>query len=60
MRERRILELRYGLADGREHTLAHIGRSLGLTRERVRQLERQAIFRLRSEPDVNALVGYLE
>jgi RNA polymerase primary sigma factor len=60
MRERRILELRYGLADGREHTLAHIGRSLGLTRERVRQLERQAIFRLRQEPDVNGLVGYLE
>lgn len=59
-RERRILELRYGLADGREHTLAHIGRSLGLTRERVRQLERQAIFRLRQEPDVNHLVGYIE
>jgi RNA polymerase primary sigma factor len=60
LRERRILELRYGLADGHEHTLAHIGRSLGLTRERVRQLERQAIFRLRQEPDVNGLVGYLE
>jgi len=60
LRERRILELRYGLADGREHTLAHIGRCLGLTRERVRQLERQAILRLRQEPGVNHLVGYLE
>ncbi len=47
-RERRILELRYGLA-GKPHTLEAIGHELGLTRERIRQLEQQALTRLAAE-----------
>ena len=46
-REVRILKLRYGLADGRSYTLEEVGRKLGVTRERVRQIEAQALARLR-------------
>lgn len=46
-RERRIIELRYGLKDGRCRTLAEIGREFRLTRERIRQLEHRALQRLR-------------
>ncbi len=46
-REVRILKLRYGLADGRMYTLEEVGRKLGVTRERVRQIEAQALARLR-------------
>lgn len=46
-REIRILKLRYGLVDGRTYTLEEVGRKLGVTRERVRQIEAQALARLR-------------
>jgi RNA polymerase primary sigma factor len=46
-REARILRLRYGLANGEVHTLEQVGTKLGVTRERVRQLEAQALRRLR-------------
>jgi RNA polymerase primary sigma factor len=46
-REQRIIRLRYGLEDGREHTLSKIGDRLGITRERVRQIEAQALRKLR-------------
>jgi len=46
-REAHILELRYGLADGEAHTLEEVGKEIGVTRERVRQLEAQALNRLR-------------
>ncbi len=46
-REARILELRYGLLDGESHTLEEVGKTMGVTRERVRQLEAQALNRLR-------------
>ncbi|WP_376790878.1 sigma-70 family RNA polymerase sigma factor [Thermoflexus sp.] len=46
-REMRILKLRYGLVDGRMYTLEEVGRKLGVTRERVRQIEAQALARLR-------------
>jgi RNA polymerase primary sigma factor len=46
-REGRVLELRFGLGDGRERTLEEVGRELGVTRERIRQIEQQALKRLR-------------
>lgn len=45
-RDRRIVELRYGLEGGRSHSRAEIGRMLGISRERVRQLESRALDRL--------------
>lgn len=46
-REAHILQLRYGLLDGEMHTLEEVGKEIGVTRERVRQLEAQALNRLR-------------
>ena len=46
-REMRILQLRYGLLDGQAYTLEEVGRKVGVTRERVRQIEAQALNRLR-------------
>ena len=46
-RERQVIRLRYGLEDGRTHTLEEIGDMLGVTRERVRQIEARAIEKLR-------------
>lgn len=46
-REAKILQLRYGLLDGEQHTLEEVGKAIGVTRERVRQLEAQALNRLR-------------
>jgi RNA polymerase primary sigma factor len=46
-REAQILQLRYGLQDGEMHTLEEVGKIIGVTRERVRQLEAQALNRLR-------------
>ncbi len=55
-RERLVLELRYGLVDGDQHSLARIGRRLGVSAERVRQLEREALAKLRTlaDPDIAA------
>lgn len=59
-RERSILRLRYGLEDGRRHTLEEVGVAFGITRERTRQIEADALRRLRS-PHVGAqLRAYLE
>jgi len=46
-RKRRVLELRYGLPNGREHTVQEVAELLGWSREAVRQLERRAYNRLR-------------
>jgi RNA polymerase sigma factor (sigma-70 family) len=48
-RERRMLELRYGLDDGRPLTLKEVGRRLGCTREWVRKMEARAVAKLREE-----------
>jgi len=57
-REREALELRYGLIDGRVRTLEEIGRRLGVTRERARQLEAQALRRLRNPAQRQKLIDY--
>jgi RNA polymerase primary sigma factor len=54
-RERRVLELRFGLFDGRPRTLEEIGGELNLTRERIRQIERKALGRLRGDAHVAEL-----
>jgi RNA polymerase primary sigma factor len=58
-REVRILELRYGLQDGQAYTLEEVGRKMGVTRERVRQIEAQALTRLRHPSVRRKLRDYL-
>jgi RNA polymerase primary sigma factor len=58
-REVRILQLRYGLLDGRAYTLEGVGRKMGVTRERVRQIEAQALSRLRHPSIRKKLREYL-
>jgi RNA polymerase primary sigma factor len=58
-REAHILQLRYGLLDGETHTLEEVGREIGVTRERVRQLEAQALNRLRHSSAHQLLRDYL-
>ncbi len=53
-RDRRVLELRYGLRGEEAHTLEHIGRRLNLTRERVRQIEVESLARLASLREIGA------
>ena len=47
-RERRIIELRFGFTDGRQHTLEEVGKEFNLTKERIRQLEASALKKLRN------------
>lgn len=58
-REVRILQLRYGLLDGQAYTLEEVGRKMGVTRERVRQIEAQALSRLRQPSVRRKLREYL-
>jgi RNA polymerase primary sigma factor len=58
-REVRILKLRFGLSDGKQHTLREVGEKMGVTRERVRQIEAQALSRLRHPSILHRLRGYL-
>jgi RNA polymerase primary sigma factor len=58
-REVRILQLRYGLFDGQAYTLEEVGRKVGVTRERVRQIESQALNRLRHPSIRRKLHDYL-
>jgi RNA polymerase primary sigma factor len=55
-----VLELRYGLNDGQRRTLEEVGKSLGITRERARQIEGEALRRLRVSQTGSGLRGYLE
>jgi RNA polymerase primary sigma factor len=57
-REERILRYRYGLHDGQPYTLAEIGRKFDLTRERIRQLERDALNKLRQPKRAQKLKAY--
>ena len=58
-REREIIKLRYGLGDGYSYTLEEVGRKMGVTRERVRQIEAQALSRLRHPTVQRKLREYL-
>jgi RNA polymerase primary sigma factor len=58
-RERRIIELRFGLEDGYCRTLEEVGVELGLTRERIRQLEKEALAKLRHPKLSRQFVDYL-
>ncbi len=58
-REARILQLRFGLHDGRSYTLEEVGRKFGLTRERIRQIEHEALDRLRHPSRSRQLRDYM-
>jgi RNA polymerase primary sigma factor len=56
-RERLVLQLRFGLGNGQAHPLEQVGRELGITRERVRQIEAGALAKLRQPPVLERLKG---
>jgi RNA polymerase primary sigma factor len=58
--ERRVLQLRFGLLDNREKTLEEVGKRLGVTRERIRQIEARALHKLRQPWRSKKLRAYLE
>jgi RNA polymerase primary sigma factor len=58
-REREVLELRYGLVDGKDHTLEEVGRHFKVTRERIRQIEAKALRKLRHPTRSRHLRDYL-
>ena len=59
-RERKVVQLRYGLMDGRPRTLEEIGRIFGVTRERIRQIESKTLNKLRDHAFADQLRGYLD
>jgi RNA polymerase primary sigma factor len=59
-RERRVLELRFGLKDGHSRTLEEVGKEFGVTRERIRQIEAKALRKLRHPTRSKKLRDYLE
>ena len=60
LRERQVIELRFGLVDDHDHTLEEVGKKLKVTRERVRQIEERAIRKLRHPAASRILKDYLE
>jgi RNA polymerase primary sigma factor len=58
-RERRVIELRFGLSDEHSRTLGEVGTELGLTKERIRQIEKEALTKLRHPSRSRKLIGYL-
>ena len=59
-REHRIIQLRFGLGDGRSRTLEEVGKVFNVTRERIRQIEAKSLRRLRHSSRSRKLKGYLE
>lgn len=59
-REKRVLELRFGIATGHPHTLEEVGKEFGVTRERIRQIEAKALRKLRHPSRSKKLKDYLE
>jgi RNA polymerase primary sigma factor len=58
-REREVLEMRFGLNDGKDHTLEEVGKRFGVTRERIRQIEAKALRKLRHPSRSKSLRDYL-
>jgi len=59
-KERKILELRYGLTDGIQHTLEEVGQEFGVTRERIRQIEAKVHEKLRNNEKIARLKNYFD
>lgn len=59
-REQKIVRLRFGLEDGRNHTLEEVGQEFAVTRERIRQIEAKALAKLRRHKDVKKLLDYIK
>ena len=59
-RERRVLELRFGLGDGHARTLEEVGKQFRVTRERIRQIEAKALKKMRHPTRIRQLHGFLE
>ncbi|OGI63789.1 hypothetical protein A2914_00945 [Candidatus Nomurabacteria bacterium RIFCSPLOWO2_01_FULL_41_21] len=59
-KERKILEMRYGLIDGIQHTLERVGEEFGVTRERIRQIEAKVHEKLRSHEKISRLKNYFD
>ncbi len=59
-KERRILEMRYGLLDGIQHTLEQVGEEFGVTRERIRQIEAKVHEKLRQHDKISRLKNYFD
>jgi RNA polymerase primary sigma factor len=57
-REQKILKLRFGLEDGKQHTLEEVGQEFSVTRERIRQIEAKALAKLRKHKDARKLHDY--
>ena len=59
-REQKILKLRFGLEDGKSHTLEEVGQEFNVTRERIRQIEAKALRKMRHPTRIRQLEGFLE
>ena len=59
-REQKILRLRFGLEDGKNHTLEEVGQEFSVTRERIRQIEAKALAKLKKHKDSKRLMDYLK
>jgi RNA polymerase primary sigma factor len=59
-REQKIIKLRFGLEDGKQHTLEEVGQEFSVTRERIRQIEAKALAKLRKHKDAKKLHDYIK
>ena len=59
-RERKVIELRFGLADGHPRTLEEVGKEFGVTRERIRQIESKTLAKLRHPSRSSKLKDFME